>query len=38
MKGSHGLTLKNELILAMIENNSDWEKVLTENAILLDEE
>ncbi|CAF4932665.1 unnamed protein product, partial [Rotaria sp. Silwood1] len=38
MKGSHGLTLKNELILAMIEKNSDWERILTENTIQFDEE
>ncbi|CAF0986740.1 unnamed protein product [Rotaria sordida] len=38
MKGSHGLILKNELILAMIEKNSDWERILTENIIQFDEE
>jgi hypothetical protein len=35
---SHGLTLKNELILSMIEKNSDWERILTENIIQFDEE
>jgi hypothetical protein len=39
MKGySHGLTLKNELILSMIEKNSEWERILTENIIQFDEE
>ncbi|CAF1046439.1 unnamed protein product [Adineta steineri] len=38
MKGSHGLTLKNELILIMIEKNNDWERILTENIIQFDEE
>jgi hypothetical protein len=35
---SHGLTLKNELILTMIEKKSDWERILTENALQFDEE
>jgi len=35
---SHGVTLKNELILTMIEKNSDWERILTENALQFDEE
>jgi hypothetical protein len=35
---SHGLTLKNELILTMLEKDSDWERILTENAIQFDEE
>jgi hypothetical protein len=30
--------LKNELILAMIEKKSDWERILTENALQFDEE
>jgi hypothetical protein len=38
MKGSHQLTLKNELILSMIEKNSEWERILTENIIQFDEE
>ncbi|CAF4441390.1 unnamed protein product, partial [Rotaria sp. Silwood2] len=38
MKGSHGLILKNELILAMIQKNSDWERILTENIVQFDEE
>ena len=35
---SHGLSLKNELILTMIEQKSDWERVLSENIDLFDEE
>jgi hypothetical protein len=35
---SHGLTLTNELILTMIEKESDWERILTENIIQFDEE
>ncbi|CAF1318837.1 unnamed protein product, partial [Adineta ricciae] len=38
MKGSHGLSLKNELILTMIEQNSDWERILSENIVQFDEE
>ena len=30
--------MKNELILAMIEKNSEWERILTENIIQCDEE
>ncbi|CAF3911880.1 unnamed protein product [Rotaria sordida] len=33
MKGSHELTLTNELILVLIEKNSEWERILTENII-----
>ncbi len=35
---SHQLTLKNELILSMINKNSEWERVLTENIIQLDDQ
>ncbi len=38
MKGSHQLTLKNELILSMIEKNSEWERIITENIIQFNEE
>ena len=40
MKGniSHELTLKTELILSMIEKNSEWERILTENIIQFDDE
>jgi hypothetical protein len=38
MKGSHQLTLKNELILSMIEKNSEWERIITENIIQVNEE
>lgn len=35
---SHGLTLKNELILSMIEKHFQWEKILMEKNIQLTEE
>ncbi|CAF3344776.1 unnamed protein product [Rotaria socialis] len=38
MKGIHGLSLKNELIVSMIEKNSDWERILTENIVQCNEE
>ncbi|UJR07568.1 hypothetical protein I4U23_011855 [Adineta vaga] len=38
MKGSHGLSLKNELILTMIKQDSEWERILSENIIQFDEE
>ena len=38
VKSSHGLTLKNELILSMIEKHFPWEKILLENTIELTEE